>query len=183
MNYYYLMASLPMLSLDQELMTSSTQFLSLCRDTLSEELYEQLDSVSLVPGVPSCCQIDTRWQAYETVLRNCVAHQVAHKTKTDPIPYLKDEVDAFVGLEKEVEAAFDDSNPMQTEKRLDSMRLSVLDDLVTGHEFDFEALFVYRVKLLIVEKWNSLTKVLGQEKVDKTVAQILANSQSVEASV
>jgi hypothetical protein len=183
MNYYYLMASLPMLSLEKELMTSSTQFLSLCRDTLSEEQYQQLEAVSLVPGVPSCCQVDARWQAYETVLRNCVAHQVAHKTKADPIPYLKDEEDAFMGLEKEVEDAFDGSNPMQTEKRLDSMRLNVLDDLATGHDFDFEALFIYRVKLLIVEKWNSLTKALGQEKVDKTVVQILANSQSVEASV
>ena len=183
MNYYYLMASLPMLSLEGDLMTTSSQFMSLCQETLPESQYQQLEAVSLVPGVVSCCSADTKWQAYETVLRNCVSRLISHKTKADPAPYLKEEVDAFMGLEKSIEDAFDGSNPMQAEKKLDGMRLYVLDDLATGHDFDFEALFIYRVKLLIVEKWNSLTKALGQEKVDKTVAQILANSNSVEATV
>jgi len=183
MNYYYLMASLPMLDLDSELMTTSSQFLGLCKETLSELQYKQLEAVTLVPGVASCCSVDQKWQAYETVLRNCVSRLIAHKTKADPTPYLKDEVDAFMGLEKSIEDAFDGSNPLQAEQKLDRMRLYVLDDLANGHEFDFEALFIYRVKLLIVEKWNALTKSVGQEKVDKTVSQILANSNSVEATV
>ncbi len=183
MNYYYLMASLPMLTLETELATSSTQFLSLCQDTLSEQQFELLQAVTLVPGVPSCCAIDSKWQAYETSLRNCVSHRVAHKSKADVTAYLREERDAYMDLEKQVEDAFDSPNPLKTEQALDQLRWVELENLATGHDFDFEALFLYRVKLLIMEKSSSLTKALGQEKVDKTVAQILENSNSALTTV
>lgn len=86
-------------------------------------------------------------------------------------------------LEKQVEDAFDSPNPLKTEQALDQLRWVELENLATGHDFDFQALFLYRVKLLIMEKFSSLTKALGQETVDKTVAQILENSNSALTTV
>ncbi len=169
-----------MLKVNGETPFSVNQFMEQCRDFLSEELYLALDKVGRVPGEESCCESEVKWNAYETALRNRAAHWVAHKTKADPNPYLREETEVYTILEKQVEDAFDSSNPMKTEKALDQLRWYELDCLASGHEFDFDALFIYKVRLLILEKWSGLSKTAGQEQVEKTVQEILEKSGKVQ---
>lgn len=176
MNYYYLVASLPMLSVSGEVPFSVEHFMGQCRDFLSDDLYELLDGVKQIPGEKSCCETEKKWNAFETSLRNRAAHWVAHKTKADVTPFIREESEVFMTLEKQVEDAFDTDNPMEVEKALDKLRWYELDSLASGHDFDFDALFIYKIRLFILEKWSGLSKEAGQEQVENSVAAILKKS-------
>ncbi|MGL4854895.1 MAG: DUF2764 family protein [Lentisphaeria bacterium] len=178
MNYYYLIASLPMLKLEGDSPFSTVKFMSMCEDALSSAQYQALSRVELVPCEKgqACCALEEKWSAFETALRNRALNWVAHKTKMDPSEFLREETEVFATLERRVEDAFDTSNPAQTERSLDRLRWSVLEDLSTGHDFDFEALFVYKIKLMLVEKWQGLSKEEGHKQVLAMVEKILEQS-------
>lgn len=152
------------------------QFMGQCRDFLSDALYETLDKVEQIPGTSTCCDTEKKWNAFETSLRNRAAHWVAHKTKADVTPFIREESEVFMTLEKQVEDAFDTDNPMEVERALDKLRWYELDTLASGHDFDFDALFIYKIRLFILEKWSRLSKELGQEQVENSVAAILEKS-------
>ncbi len=179
MSYYYLIASLPMLKLDSDSGITVQYFMGQCADTLSPELLDKLAAVGEIPTSQFCCATEQKWNRFETALRNRVAILVAHKTKADTSKYLRYEEDVFTTLEKEVEDAFDQENPMDVEKAIDSIRWSFLDDLATGHDFDFDALFIYKMRLLIQAKWQGLTVEKGEEQIKTTVDAILSKSGQV----
>ena len=50
-------------------------------------------------------------------------------------------------------AAFNLTDPQERERSLDRARWNFLDGLEWSHAFNFEALCIYRCKLMILEKW------------------------------
>jgi len=57
-------------------------------------------------------------------------------------------------------------DPAEREKMLDQLRWEFLDDLSCGHDFDFESLCIYRLRLLIVNKYRSRAEVPGRKRFD-----------------
>ena len=179
MSYYYLIASLPLLTLESTQMPSVDDFMELCAENLPSELCNQLAKVTAIPRDLASCTSEEKWNSFETALRNRVATWGAHKTKADVTKYLRYESDVFVSLEKEVEDAFDNDNPMKVEQALDAIRWQFLDNLETGNEFNFDKLFIYKVRLLIKSKWANLNVEKGEEQVKATVELILSKSAQV----
>jgi Protein of unknown function (DUF2764) len=70
----------------------------------------------------------------------------------------------------------DQETPLETEKALDSLRWSFLDDLAQDHGFDRVAFFVYALKLELVQRRTALVRDRGQEAFDGLHARVLAQT-------
>ena len=85
---------------------------------------------------------------------------------------IRDELDFFSEIEKGVQDAFSKSTPLEMENALDVLRWQRLENIETGHVFDFTNLSVYKLKLMLCEKYSVLNKEKGAESFDKLVDYI-----------
>ncbi len=172
-NYYYFISSLPHLRLGDEPLLTSEDYLDLCQYQLSAELVATLVSVSLSPRDQACCTTETAWNAFEIFLRNALVRARAGKLGKEAQPYLETETAAYGGLEAQVQEAMG-RNPLLREEQLDRVRWQFLENEAVGHEFDFDALFRFRVKLLLLEKRVGLDPSAGKARVDESLDEKLA---------
>lgn len=61
--------------------------------------------------------------------------------------------------------AFDHESIRAAEVELDRVRWRFLDELEFGHYFDLERLFLYGLKLRLLERWAKLDKVKGRKRL------------------
>ncbi len=162
-NYYYLVASLPMLHFGAKPPFSFEQFLRQCGDLVSENdravlelcgraafLEEQTDFVLL-----------REWMAFEIALRNELVKIRAARRKVEAIRYLRHDGYSEIALYHIAMAAHRTSSLIEGEKFLDQERWKKLDELSSGHYFDLESLVVYALKLRILLRWDTI---LGADK-------------------
>ncbi len=178
--YYYLVGSLPALSLERPPPLTSESFLEACGGQLSPARLGRLQAVGLVPvgfGPPG--SFERRWQAWETYLRNLLVWRRCHHVGCDQAhQWLRPESDVFPLLVRQVDEAITEDSPLECERRLDQLRWQALDHLTVGHSFDFEVLVAYRLRLLLVEKWRDHDTERGEaafaELTEGLVGQALA---------
>ena len=91
-------------------------------------------------------QLYARW---EISLRNTLARLRAAKLGQDP----EANVVKHAAFDPSADAAFAHTDPLEKEKALDRARWTFLDGMEWNHAFNFEALCIYRCKLMILEKW------------------------------
>jgi hypothetical protein len=187
--YYYLISSLPMLKKDEKPLLSLQDFLCLCGEWLSDKELDDLKSLSLVPGetfpFPDG-SIAERWYSWEINLRNMIAVNRAKSSpasKGDAESFIRPENDYYSDAEKAVQDAFSKANPQEREKTLDSYRWNRIEDLETGHIFDFERLCAYKVKLMLREKWNERVKDAGSDNFDSIVESVYHGSETPEQDI
>lgn len=171
--YFALKASLPMLLFDAAPPMSSEEFLSRCEAFLAPDRMKFLRELTLSPrelpdfekdfkraAIPSKKDIrtdDTRvmqlYSRWEISLRNTLARLRAAKLGQDP----EANVVKYAAFDSAADAAarnaFSLTDPMEKEQALDRARWDFLDGLEWSHAFNFEALCIYRCKLMILEKW------------------------------
>ena len=169
--YYYLVSSLPMPAFGEPPPFTDEEFLALCRSVLEPAAAERLAAVSLDPVSPPVCPAERGWQVWETHLRNTLARQRAAALGRDPAESLRPEADVFPGDRRRAEAAADAADPLAREKELDRLRWERLDELAVGHDFDFDALVIYRLRLQLLEKWRRRTPETGAEQREALVRQ------------
>lgn len=150
-----------------------------CAGQMSETELERLTSITLTPSDNGQCYVQSRWSAFETSLRNTAVHIRALKQKRDPSPYIKEELDAFGGLETHVQDALS-HNPLGMEEHLDNVRWQFLDSLLVGREFSFDALAVYKIKLLLLEKRAGADNKQGAETLEQFLNEKLTSDQLPE---
>ena len=171
--YFALKASLPMLLFDSAPPISSEDFLSRCEAFLAPDRMKFLRELSLAPrelpefeknfkqaAIPSKRDIRTddsmvmqlymRWEIW---LRNTLARLRAAKLGQDPEACTVKFAFYEPTAETAARNAFNLSDPLEREKALDRARWDYLDGFEWNHAFNFEALCIYRCKLLILEKW------------------------------
>ena len=175
MNYYYLIASLPYITFDSELPFSVNEFELQCEGIVTDEQLESLKGLSLLPREEYATETEDIWNQFEICLRNWIVHSRAHRTKTPPEKFIHESREFFVDMEKLVDDAFDESNPLKMAHTLDRLRWKELDRLETGHDFDYEKLVIYKLRLLILENWASLDKEEGAKAVHKVVEDLIAS--------
>jgi hypothetical protein len=168
-SFYYFLSSLPLLSLDEPAPFSAAEFMSSCASVLSPSDVLRLSEVSLVPGGVACCDAARGWQEWETYLRNVLARRRAVALGVDPSEAVRPEGDVFPGDRRRADAVAEGRDPLAREKDLDRMRWARLDDLAVGHDFDFDALVIYRLRLLILEKWRLRSAEKGTKNRDALV--------------
>jgi len=173
--YYYLISSLPALMADGEPVINLTEFMDQCGEWLSDGEMKELSSLGLVPvNAAEAARLSSAslaWNDWETCLRNAIArHRGA--AGQDLEASLRYELDCYGEIESGVQEAWSQSDPLERERVLYRLRWRFLDDLEGGHNFDFALIVVYKLKLMLREKWVELNTAAGKNNFTATLEQI-----------
>ncbi len=169
MSYHYLVASLPMLSLDAPPPFSSRDFLSHCHGVLKTSdlaVLEAIVSGSMVIGNA----VAATWSARETQTRNLIAQFRAARLGVDPRPFLRDHSGYDVALAQAVTDALAAATPVEREQALDRCRWSIAEELSRAAPFGFAAILAFAIKLRIAERWARRTEAAGERRVEALLA-------------
>lgn len=175
--YYYLVASLPLLLFDDPAPLASPVWLEMCREQVAEGDYDLLYRISFDELTPRRGD-HAVWQAYsswETALRNELAAQRAQRLGLDPGPFLRPAA-FFAGLPALVKEALGAGTPKAVELALQRRRWSYLEELETGTRFDLGRLIVYRLKLLLLERKDRFRPEPGRESFARSYAGVLGDA-------
>ncbi len=159
MMYYFLIASLPLLEIGSAAPLTTADFDEMLEEALPGSGRRAILSYAGGAGFPDTCRVYREMAAFESYLRTRIAQKRAERagisfTPADPETYFS-EVD--FGLSQASSCA----NPLEREFIIDRLRWAHLEELALGHDFDFDALCIYRVKLFIVNKYNDFRKESG----------------------
>lgn len=182
-DYYYLVSMLPMLSLGDKPLFGSGLFLEHCAAQIAPDLQAQLAAIELVPNGHPCCDLDRRWQAWETYIRNRLVSLRAAKLQQDATKWLKSDSDAFPTDGRTLDELVNNRDPLSRERGLDELRWQRIDDFCVGHDFDFDTLVAYRLRLLLAEKWIAGSAETGRENLDNLVQQRFGEAERVRVAV
>ena len=172
--YYYTVATLPMLFYDTPPGTSSTEsFIAFCSDWLSKKDFSRLKSSSLSIDKPvkKGNPIVLAWISWECTLRNELVKLRAPKKGEEAFRHMQ-ECDARLGIEELAREAFVEESPLIAEDILNRGRWQFLEELETGHHFDIERLIVYFLKLQLLERKRQFDKQTGKERYNEIFTNI-----------
>ena len=192
-SYYYLVASLPALFLDEESPITPAEFMAACnqwldadnaRDihclmdnhsacTKASDFVPTLREVGTTPdttadrpeGIKGACA--NQWLARATEILNALARLRAAKLRVDAAPFLRPCRELDLYTEKAVAEAMSKPQPLERELGLDHLRWSLLDDLSRFDPFGLPAVIAYALKLKLVERWSALTVAKGRAVVEE----------------
>lgn len=171
-NYYFLVSSLPMLHLTEELPITSDKFISDCRLHLSHDQVEILENVSPDPDRTPRTPVEKEWISWETYFRNAIAAERASQNGGRADQWLRPETGVFPGIRKQLSDAFSAANPAERELAIDEIRWKQLDDMEARHQFDFGALVIYGLRLQIAERWAVKDVGNAQENLNNLIDAI-----------
>ena len=142
--YYYIITSLPSLSLSGELPIRKDDFLANCEKYLKKTDFSILESISLFDVEKDEVPFDIvrRFFGWERGVRNALVRLRAEKLGLKPDEFVRGEiVDHSQTLL--AEEAFNADSPLIAEEILNRARWRHLDEMEFGHYFDIERLVVF----------------------------------------
>lgn len=169
MPYYYLIASLPMLTLGQVPALGEDAFRERCRSQLAPADAEAVEDVFISGGERVEHDFLAAWRPRETRLRNAVVRVRAQRLARAPDPFLRPEQGFDVHTLRAVAAAFHQPSPLDREFELDRFRWQVLDELAGPAPFTASAVLAYAFKLRLALRWSRLEAVRGRQVVESLV--------------
>lgn len=196
-SYYYLVASLPTLFLDEELPIKTAEFLAVCDRWLNtddaRDIHCLMDNHSAsakasgfakatpdttpdtTPDRLECIKgaCANQWLARETEIRNTIVRLRAAKVRVDAEPFLRPCRELDLYTEKAVAEAMSKLQPLERELDLDRLRWSLLEDLPRFDPFGLPAVIAYALKLKLVERWSALTVEKGRTVVEEYLTKQL----------
>ncbi len=173
--YYYFVSSLPMLEKYAEPFLSTEQFVVSCEDWLSADDLSLVQNVELVPTQDKNFPSGTaaaKWNEWEISLRNKIAKARAGKLNRELEGNTLPETDCFSELDRAAQEIAAAHNPLEAEKIIDNLRWSKIEDLEACHNFDADKLCVYKIKLMLCEKWLEREESKGIEKFNNVIDSI-----------
>ncbi len=169
--YYFLICSLPYIKLAEAPIISIGEFRTACKGHVSEKDMQLLDAVSLLPVKDSPFSPNStiaQWlERDQTLRRRMAAYRTALKSEKSGRSAPK--TDPFSEIDRGIREAYAKPNPAEREKALDSLRWQWLDELELGHYFDLNKLFIYKLRLLIHEKWLRRNNETGYGNFERIV--------------
>lgn len=176
MNYYYLVAGLPMLCLGREPPIGEGDFLAVCRDHLEPADLLALESL-MRPGGGECGHaFVTEWRQRETRLRNAVARVRADRRGVEAEPYLRPEEGYDPSMIRAVDEAFGRATPAEREQELDRFRWQTLESMAGLNPFSTASVLAYGLRLKIVHRWARLSSEAGRRQLEMWVTKAAAAS-------
>ena len=165
-SYYYLIASLPMLSADQPMPFSYSTFLEMCQGNVSEDSYRLLSELTLKSKDGPL--VDEWHSFYSSLMAELGTQRSARLGKPYSTEADRDPISAA-----QVSAAMSAQDPLAAERLLLNYEMDTLDSLVGLHDFDDHALFGYALKLKLLERFESF----GPEDGKQEFSNILGSLQ------
>jgi len=154
MSTYYLIASLPPLSVEQKTPLSVETFLHTCEQQLT--VHDAAAARALVMQEASVHPFAVAWRDKETILRNAVAQQRARERGVESARWLRATEGCDLMIERQVEEAFQQPDPLRIERALDAIRWRVAEELAGVDPLAVGVVLAYAIKLGIVMRWNAL---------------------------
>ncbi len=97
--------------------------------------------------------------------------------------WTREEQDVFPGLVPQIDDAVNAPNPLERERRLDRIRWTILEEARSARPFEIDALAVYRICLLMAEKWAKVDPEAGIERVREIADALRPNEQLQKAGI
>ncbi|MDX9980965.1 MAG: DUF2764 family protein [Lentisphaeria bacterium] len=165
-SHYYLISSLLPLRWGSRPPLSSADFLAQCEGQLAADDLADLRAVTLAPPEGREPRgAEARWHDWDGYVRNLIAGTRAALLRRDPADQLRPEREVFPSDRREIEEILTNDNPLERERALDHRRWRQLEELESGHPFDSDRLTVYRLKLLLLEKWAQFDAKNGERNL------------------
>lgn len=168
MNYYYLVASLTHLRMEDPPPVSTGAFRELCRHHLCPADIAALDALlDDTERTPAGHPYVAAWRNAVRQVRNATARLRASRLQRDPAPFLRT-CDGFnVWTEHAVVEAFQRPNPLERQRALDRLAWERAGELAAGNPFSENVVFAYAVRLQIAERWAAMSDRTGAEVVNE----------------
>lgn len=157
-SYFYLMSSLPMLKVCEQMPIKYEQFLDYCKGSVSEKNFNILKN--LTPEANEGPLIK-EWSRFYEKFNNELSYQRLKRLSRPANQNFDKDFEAT----KAISAAMADSNPLNAEKILLLFLFDKLDSLVGTHTFDDYALFGYALKLKLLERYTSFDQNKGKQEL------------------
>lgn len=172
--YYYFIASLPMLEFGMKMPFSYGRFLSSCREQLDRRDMGIIGRSSIFPPEDTKEESLTLrgWRRFDTALRNELVKVRADKYSKDPHRYIRGEGYIDHNIITFVQWAVNQDSPLESELALDRMRWEKIEDLRRGHYFDIDYLITYALHLQILERWERINAGNGMEALGRLLEEI-----------
>jgi hypothetical protein len=181
MNYYYLGASLPELSMEAAPSISMDAFRALASEHLSATDFSALsDAESLWTTTPQHPFVKT-WKAKEIALRNALVQARAALAKKDPAGHLHQPPYYDADAEHAAGEAMSQQSPLEKEQHLDRHRWSVLDGLAGFNCFASESILAYSIKLGIATRWSQMDEDTGRAMADQVISTVPSDEDNTDS--
>jgi hypothetical protein len=176
--YYFLIASLPLLAYDNREAMEPEEFLAMLGDHMAENdlhivaaarIDAPLDDRSSGGARVAEHPTVARWNTFERGLRNALVKMRASKKGVEPSRYIRLDEAGHDGTEPQEiaeasrEAVTHDS-PLSGEDMLNRARWAFLEELQVGHFFDIDVVIVYYLKLQILARRRLFVRKEGEER-------------------
>jgi len=184
-SYYYLISSLSMPVLGEKLPQTLESFMDSCSNWLPDSEYRELEKISLIPDYErlSKNKLVNQWKNWETCLRNRFAKIRSDNLQKNASTFLQEEKDVFSEIDKGVQEAYSAENPMLKEKALDKLRWKELDNMESGNKFNLAILCIYKLRLMLSEKWIARESEQGERNLEATLLKFYSPEKENEEDV
>ena len=179
--YYYTVATLPMLSFDGTQFPEIDEFLDLAGRTMSSKDYGLVTRAVLRPEPADMPQnsVLKRWYELEIGLRNELVRQRAAQLNRAEQRNLRrtpggDDLRGTLGTAEAAREALTQETPLKAELVLLRHRWAILEDLEATHHFDVEKLIVYYLKLQILWRKQAFNREDGSNVFERTYNTVRA---------
>ncbi|MFO8065628.1 MAG: DUF2764 family protein [Spirochaetota bacterium] len=173
--YYYTVATLPMLFFESDNYPTIEDFLEPCSRLMSRKDYELLVSAELLPDPTdlSSNPLLRKWYELEIALRNELARQRAAQLNREEQSYVRgvedgEDLSGTLGLPEVAREALTQESPLKAEMVLLRHRWGILDELEVTHHFDVEKLIIYYLKLQILWRKRNFNREDGTNVFERT---------------
>ena len=171
--YYFLIASLPVLEIDAPPPMTVAQFDSILEEYLPEKEQKKIFAYAGKKDYPSTCSIYRKMIQFEEYLRVGIARKRAERAG---IQFAADEPDETYGeIDFGLAHAASCTNPLEREYIIDRLRWARLEELALGHDFDFDALCIYRAQLFIVNKYAGFRTETGSVNFSAALEKVVTS--------
>lgn len=175
-NYYYLMASVPSIDLKSPPGISSDLFIGNASEQLSPDDYLRLKN--LLAEEPECkgAGAGEEYLRWDRAVRNALVRLRAEGGEAvrdcrdgEPMP-------AAAAL---ASVLYKTDSPLKAEQQWDAERWNYLENLKTGHYFDFDAVAVYALQLRLAERNARFREEEGEAQYTALYKTVIGNESEV----
>lgn len=175
--YYYTVASLPSLQLDQAPPFERSYFLQLCENTLSPKDYKAVrDTTFAVPDDENVLQgVAADYWRWERSLRNALVKVRAKELKVDGTVFIRDE-EVLSRVEEIAQHAVRQETPLKAEEYLAQQRCNCMDEhRRVDRTFGVENIQIWYLQFQLLERMALFQREKGFQRYKELYQDILEN--------
>ena len=110
-----------------------------------------------------------RWQNFDTALRNELVKIRAARRHVDFLNYIRESEYEDFSLVHIAMNAYRNPSILEGERMLDRERWHFLEKSALGHYFDLDFLIIYALKLLILDRWETIYGANAPRALEETL--------------